>query len=181
MQIANQSGDDAATVTNTLNLEANENIPVKKIVQGINEGSFEFVLNDVTNNINDLVDTDAATVKPNQSVAEEARKGAAKVTYTCEELANQTKAFEFTYKTKDDLKSHWYAIAENPGNQEDVSYDDTAYLVKVDVALAAGGRSLETTKTIYRVTPGSDKLDLVTEAAVTFTNVKMNMSCLSLL
>lgn len=173
VQIANQSGDDAATVTNTLNLEANENIPVKKIVQGINEGSFEFVLNDVTNNINDLVDTDAATVKPNQSVAAEARKGAAKVTYTCEELANQTKAFEFTYKTKDDLKSHWYAIAENPGNQEDVSYDDTAYLVKVYVTLAADGRSLKTTKTIYKVTPDSDKLDLVTEGAVTFTNVKM--------
>ena len=175
VQIANQSGDDAATVTNTLNLEANENIPVKKIVQGINEGSFEFVLNDVTNNINDLVDTDAATVKPNQSVAAEARKGAAKVTYTCEELANQTKAFEFTYKTKDALKSHWYAIAENPGNQEDVSYDDTAYLVKVDVALAAGGRSLETAKTIYKVAPGSSTLESipVTEDAVTFTNVKM--------
>lgn len=160
-------------ITNTLNLEASESIPVKKIVQGINEGSFEFVLNDVTDNINDLVDTDAATVKPNQSVAAEARKGAAKVTYTCEELANQTKAFEFTYKTKDDLKSHWYAIAENPGNQEDVSYDDTAYLVKVDVTLAADGRSLKTTKTIYKVTPDSDKLDLVTEGAVTFTNVKM--------
>lgn len=173
VQIGNQSGDDAATVTNTLNLEANESIPVKKIVQGINEGSFEFVLNDVTNNINDLVDTDAATVKPNQSVAAEARKGATKVTYTFEELANQTKAFEFTYKTKDDLKSHWYAIAENPGNQEDVSYDDTAYLVKVDVTLAADGRSLKTTKTIYKVTPDSDKLDLVTEDAVTFTNVKM--------
>lgn len=167
------NGSTTTTVTNTLNLEAGENIPVKKIVQGINEGSFEFVLNDVTNNINDLVDVDAGTVKPNQNVAAEARKGATKVTYTYEELANQGKAFEFTYKTRDDLKSHWYAIAENPGNQEDVSYDDTAYLVKVDVALVAGGRSLETTKTIYRVTPGSDKLDLVKEDAVTFTNVKM--------
>lgn len=169
------NGSTTTTVTNTLNLEAGESIPVKKIVQGINEGSFEFVLNDVTNNINDLVDTDAATVKPNQSVAAEARKGAAKVTYTYEELANQGKAFEFTYKTKDDLKSHWYAIAENPGNQEDVSYDDTAYLVKVDVALAADGRSLETTKTIYKVVPGSSTLESVpvTEDAVTFTNVKM--------
>lgn len=166
-------GKATSTVTNMLNLKASESIPVKKIVQGINEGSFEFVLNDVTNNINDLVDTDAATVKPNQSVAAEARKGATKVTYTFEELANQTKAFEFTYKTKDDLKSHWYAIAENPGNQEDVSYDDTAYLVKVDVTLAADGRSLKTTKTIYKVTPDSDKLDLVKEGAVTFTNVKM--------
>lgn len=174
VQIANQSGDDAATVTNTLNLEANENIPVKKIVQGINEGSFEFVLNDVTNNINDLVDTDAATVKPNQSVAAEARKGAAKVTYTCEELENQTKAFEFTYKTKDDLKSHWYAIAENPGNQEDVSYDDTAYLVKVDVTVASGGRRLDTERTIYKVVPGSTTLEQVQEdIGVTFTNVKM--------
>lgn len=171
------NGSTTTTVTNTLNLEAGENIPVKKIVQGINEGSFEFVLNDVTNNINDLVDVDAGTVKPNQNVAAEARKGATKVTYTYEELANQGKAFEFTYKpeTKDDLKSYWYAIAENPGNQEDVSYDDTAYLVKVDVALAAGGRSLETAKTIYKVAPGSSTLESipVTEDAVTFTNVKM--------
>lgn len=166
-------GKATSTVTNMLNPKASESIPVKKIVQGINEGSFEFVLNDVTNNINDLVDVDAGTVKPNQNVAAEARKGATKVTYTYEELANQGKAFEFTYKTRNDLKSHWYAIAENPGNQEDVSYDDTAYLVKVDVALVADGRSLETTKTIYRVTPGSDKLDLVKEDAVTFTNVKM--------
>lgn len=171
------NGSATTTVTNTLNLEANESIPVKKVVQGINEGSFEFVLNDVTNNITDLIDVDASTVKPDQDIAAAARTGSTKVAYTFEELANQEKAFEFTYKpeTKDDLKSYWYAIAENPGNQEDVSYDDTAYLVKVDVALAADGRSLETAKTIYKVAPGSSTLESipVTEDAVTFTNVKM--------
>lgn len=170
-------GTGTDTVTNTLNLKASARIPVKKVVQGINEGSFEFVLNDVTNNITDLIDVDASTVKPDQDIAVAARTGSTKVAYTFEELANQEKAFEFTYKpeTKDDLKSYWYAIAENPGNQEDVSYDDTAYLVKVDVALAADGRSLETAKTIYKVAPGSSTLESipVTEDAVTFTNVKM--------
>lgn len=174
VQIDNQSGDDAATVTNTLNLKVNENIPVKKIVQGINEGSFEFVLNDVTNNINDLVDVDAGTVKANRNIAAEARKGTDKITYNFEELSNQNKAFEFTYMTKEDVKPHWYAIAENPGTQEDVSYDDTAYLVKVDVAVAPGGRSLDTGRTIYKVVPGSTTLEQVQkDNGVTFTNVKM--------
>lgn len=45
--------------------------------------------------------------------------------------------------------------------------------MKVDVTLVADGRSLKTTKTIYKVTPDSDELDLVKEDAVTFTNVKM--------
>ena len=35
VQIGNQSGDDAATVTNTLNLKTSVNIPVTKIADGI--------------------------------------------------------------------------------------------------------------------------------------------------
>ena len=56
VQIGNQSGDDAATVTNTLDLKTSVNIPVTKIADGIAANTFTFGLKDVTANIDSLVD-----------------------------------------------------------------------------------------------------------------------------
>lgn len=83
-----------------------------------------------------------------------------------------TAEFTFEYTPKSISETHWYAIAEQAGATPNVSYDDTAYLVKVDVSLS-GERSLDTSEKIYKAVPGSRKLEEVTgdNVGVTFENV----------
>lgn len=74
VQIGNQSGDDAATVTNTLDLKTSVNIPVTKIADGIAANTFTFGLKDVTANIDSLVDQagNKITLKNSVNLAEQA-------------------------------------------------------------------------------------------------------------
>lgn len=184
VQIGNQSGDDAATVTNTLNLKASVNIPVTKVADGIPAETFTFGLKDVTENIDSLVDQadGKITLKDSVKLAEQALTSSDK-TATIEVADSTTEkapgtnsdAFTFGYAPTTPEETHWYAIAEQPGETADVSYDDTAYLVKVDVTLAENQRSLETTKTIWKTVAGKSELVQLpeTEIGVAFNNVAM--------
>lgn len=178
--------DDVATstVTNTLNLKTSANIPVTKIADGIAANTFTFGLKDVTANIDSLVDQagNKITLKNSVNLAEQALTASDEtatiaVADSTSEVVPGTdaKTFKFNYAPTTAEETHWYVIAEQPGTTADVSYDDTAYLVKIDVALADDGRSLETTKTIWKTVAGQSELVQLpeTEIGVTFNNVVM--------
>ena len=177
-------GETTSTVTNTLNLEASVNIPVTKVADGIPAETFTFGLKDVTENIDSLVDQadGKITLKDSVKLAEQALTSSDKtatieVADSTTEKASGTNsdAFTFDYAPTTPEETHWYAIAEQPGETADVSYDDTAYLVKVDVTLAENQRSLETTKTIWKTVAGKSELVQLpeTEIGVAFNNVAM--------
>lgn len=177
-------GETTSTVTNTLNLKASVNIPVTKVADGIPAETFTFGLKDVTENINSLVDQadGKITLKDSVKLAEQALTSSDKtatieVADSTTEKASGTNsdAFTFDYAPTTPEETHWYAIAEQHGRTADVSYDDTAYLVKVDVKLAENQRSLETTKTIWKTVAGESELVQLpeTEIGVTFNNVAM--------
>ncbi len=177
-------GETTSTVTNTLNLKASVNIPVTKVADGIPAETFTFGLKDVTENIDSLVDQadGKITLKDSVKLAEQALASSDKIATI--EVADSTTekasgtnsdAFTFDYAPTTPEETHWYAIAEQHGRTADVSYDDTAYLVKVDVKLAENQRSLETTKTIWKTVAGESELVQLpeTEIGVTFNNVAM--------
>lgn len=177
-------GETTSTVTNTLNLKASVNIPVTKVADGIPAETFTFGLKDVTENIDSLVDQadGKITLKDSVKLAEQALASSDKtatieVADSTTEKASGTNsdAFTFDYAPTTPEETHWYAIAEQHGRTADVSYDDTAYLVKVDVKLAENQRSLETTKTIWKTVAGENELVQLpeTEIGVTFNNVAM--------
>lgn len=177
-------GETTSTVTNTLNLKASVNIPVTKVADGIPAETFTFGLKDVTENIDSLVDQadGKITLKDSVKLAEQALTSSDKtatieVADSTTEKASGTNsdAFTFDYAPTTPEETHWYAIAEQPGETADVSYDVTAYLVKVDVTLAENQRSLETTKTIWKTVAGKSELVQLpeTEIGVAFNNVAM--------
>lgn len=178
--------DDVATstVTNTLNLKTSATIPVTKIAEGIPAEAFTFGLKDVTESIDSLVDQadNKITLRDSTNLAEQALTASDKtatiaVADSTAEAVSGTDAetFKFDYAPTTAEETHWYAIAEQPGTTADVSYDDTAYLVKVDVKLAKDKRSLETTKTIWKTVAGQRELVQLpeTEIGVSFNNVAM--------
>lgn len=176
--------ETTSTVTNTLNLKTSASIPVTKIADGIAANTFTFGLKDVTSNIDSLVDQagDKITLKDSFNLAEQALTSSDKtatiaVADSTAEAVSGTDAetFKFDYAPTTAEETHWYAIAEQPGTTADVSYDDTAYLVKVDVKLAKDKRSLETTKTIWKTVAGQRELVQLpeTEIGVSFNNVAM--------
>lgn len=171
--------ENTSTVTNILDLKTSAKIPVIKIADGIAQESFSFCLKEITGNINEVVNdpngnvalkdgvnlAEQALVEPNRTVI---------ITPGDATSAQKTDTAEFTfeYTPKSISETHWYAIAEQAGATPNVSYDDTAYLVKVDVSLS-GERSLDTSEKIYKAVPGSRKLEEVTgdNVGVTFENV----------
>lgn len=178
--------DDVATstVTNTLNLKTSANIPVTKIAEGIPAETFTFGLKDVTESIDSLVDQggNKITLKDSVNLAEQALTSPNKTAII--EVADSTteavsgtdvETFKFDYAPTAAEETHWYVIAEQPGRTADVSYDDTAYLVRIDTKLAENKRSLETTKTIWKTVAGQSELVQLpeTEIGVTFENVAM--------
>ena len=180
--IYGQSGNNAKTVTNTLNLRAKESIPVTKIADGIAGGSFAFGFKKI-DNIDDVVNDpgNPTELKRANSLLGIATAEGAIVKpiewQPDEPSTRKTGVVSFTeeYTTPG---TYWYAIAEQNGGTQDVAndvdYDGTTYLVKVDVTLSENKRSLDTAKTIYKVVPGSTALEQVQEdIGVTFTNVKM--------
>lgn len=171
--------ENTSTVTNILDLKTSAKIPVVKIADGIAQESFSFCLKEITGNINEVVNdpngnvalkdgvnlAEQALVEPNRTVI---------ITPGDATSAQKTDTAEFTfeYTPKSISETHWYAIAEQAGATPNVSYDDTAYLVKVDVSLS-GERSLDTSEKIYKAVPGSRKVEEVTgdNVSVTFENV----------
>lgn len=177
-------GETTSTVTNTLNLKASVNIPVTKVADGIPAETFTFGLKDVTENIDSLVDQadGKITLKDSVKLAEQALTSSDKTatievadSTTEKDSGTNSDAFTFDYAPTTPEETHWYAIAEQPGETADVSYDVTAYLVKVDVTLAENQRSLETTKTIWKTVAGKSELVQLpeTEIGVAFNNVAM--------
>ena len=181
VQIGNQSGDNAATVTNTLNLKASANIPVTKIADGIAENTFTFGLKDVTANIDSLVDQadSKITLRDSANLATQALTSPDKtatiaVADSTSEVVSGTdaKTFKFNYAPTTAEETHWYVIAEQPGATAGVVYDTTAYLVKITTTLSEDGRSLSTAKKVYKTVSDSSELQEVAgDIGVTFTNV----------
>lgn len=181
VQIGNQSGDDAATVTNTLNLKTSVNIPVTKIADGIAANTFTFGLKDVTANIDSLVDQagNKITLKNSVNLAEQAltdsdETATIAVADSTSEVVSGTdaKTFKFNYAPTTAEETHWYVIAEQPGATAGVVYDTTAYLVKITTTLSEDGRSLSTAKKVYKTVSDSSELQEVAgDIGVTFTNV----------
>lgn len=171
--------ENTSTVTNTLDLKTSAKIPVIKIADGIAQESFSFCLKEITGNINEVVNDSNGNValRDGVNLAEQALVEPNKtVTITPGDATSAQKTdtgeFAFGYTPKSINETHWYAIAERPGTTADVSYDDTAYLVKIDVSLS-GERSLGTSEKIYKAVPGSRKLEEVTgdNVGITFENV----------
>ena len=173
--------ENTSTVTNTLDLKTSVKIPVIKIADGIAQESFSFCLREITDNINEVVNDPNGNValKDGVNLAEQALVEPNKtVTITPGDATSAQKTdtdeFTFEYTPKSISETHWYAIAEQAGTTLNVSYDDTAYLVRVDVSLS-GERSLETTKTVWKTVAGQSELVQLpeTEIGVTFNNVVM--------
>lgn len=173
--------ENTSTVTNILNLKTSESIPVTKIADGIARESFSFCLKEITGDINEVVSdpNGNVTLKDGVNLAEQAlAEPNETVTITPGDATSAQKTdtaeFTFEYTPKSISETHWYAIAEQAGTTLNVSYDDTAYLVRVDVSLS-GERSLETTKTIWKTVAGQSELVQLpeTEIDVTFNNVVM--------
>lgn len=169
VQIGNQSGDDAATVTNTLNLKTSVNIPVTKIADGIAAGSFKFGFKKIDNIgevVNDL--SNPTALKQANSLIGIATSGDATVKET-KQLADSTKQVVEDNTVSFDTEeytapgTYWYAIAEQSGGTQNVAsgvdYDGTAYLVKVDVTLSTDKRSLKARPTIYKAATGATALE----------------------
>ena len=181
VQIGNQSGDDAATVTNTLDLKTSVNIPVTKIADGIAANTFTFGLKDVTANIDSLVDQagNKITLKNSVNLAEQVLTASDEtatiaVADSTSEVVSGTdaKTFKFNYAPTTAEETHWYVIAEQPGATAGVVYDTTAYLVKITTTLSEDGRSLSTAKKVYKTVSDSSELQEVAgDIGVTFTNV----------
>lgn len=182
VQIGNQSGDDAATVTNTLNLKTSVNIPVTKIADGIAAGSFAFGFKKI-DNIDDVVNdpSNPTELKQANSLVSIATAEGATVKETGQ-LAESTKqkvegTVSFDTEEYTAPGTYWYAIAEQNGGTQNVDsgvdYDGTTYLVKVDVTLSPDKRSLETSPTIYKAPAGATALENATEAGIKFENVAM--------
>lgn len=182
VQIGNQSGDDAATVTNTLDLKTSVNIPVTKIADGIAPGNFAFGFKKI-DNIDDAVNDpgDPTELKQaNSLVSIAATEGATvKETGQLADSTNQKVEGTVSFDTEEYTApgTYWYAIAEQNGGSQDVAngvdYDGAAYLVKVDVKLSDNKRGLETNKTIYKAAYGETALENVAVAGVKFENVAM--------
>ena len=183
VQIGNQSGDDAATVTNTLNLKTSVNIPVTKIADGIAAGSFKFGFKKIDNIgevVNDL--SNPTALKQANSLIGIATSGDATVKET-KQLADSTKQVVEDNTVSFDTEeytapgTYWYAIAEQSGGTQNVAsgvdYDGTAYLVKVDVTLSTDKRSLKARPTIYKAATGATALEDATTVGVKFENVAM--------
>lgn len=193
------NGEVTNTVRNTLNLKASASIPVKKIANGLDfeRGTFKFALKEVAdiavdeNNNVILKDGQSLLTLPVKEDTEEERSisvgnsvgGPVSGTTNPDAEGEEYKDFSFTYEQPG---THWYVINEkkevnidgsHASTAPEISYDETVYLVKIDVSVAEGGRSLKTTKIIYKAAPGSTTLKKVENAegdiGVTFTNVKM--------
>lgn len=120
VQIGNQSGDDAATVTNTLNLKTSVNIPVTKIADGIAAGSFAFGFKKI-DNIDDVVNdpSNPTELKQANSLVSIATAEGATVKETGQ-LAESTKqkvegTVSFDTEEYTAPGTYWYAIAEQNG------------------------------------------------------------------
>lgn len=171
------NGTATDTVTNTLNLTASAEIPVTKIADGIGAGEFTFKLNEITDGISNVVaDLDKPTLVEGVDLGALANEGKESVAVDVDDSTSKseqnTGAFTLNYKPKAAEETHWYAIAEQAGTTPGVVYDPTAYLVKVTTTLADDGRSLSTSKVVYKTVPDSRKLQEVSdEMGVVFNNV----------
>ncbi|WP_282191013.1 SpaA isopeptide-forming pilin-related protein [Adlercreutzia caecimuris] len=171
------NGTATDTVTNTLNLTASAEIPVTKIADGIGAGEFTFKLNEITDGISNVVaDLDKPTLVEGVDLGALANEGKESVAVDVDDSTSKseqnTGTFTLNYKPKAAEETHWYAIAEQAGTTPGVVYDPTAYLVKVTTTLADDGRSLSTSKVVYKTVPDSRKLQEVSdEVGVVFNNV----------
>ncbi|WP_305299749.1 Spy0128 family protein [Parvibacter caecicola] len=169
----NNTGEDLKEVVNTLKLKTSDQIKVTKIAEGIpGENTFSFNLKKI-GNINSVVDNvdDPATL--NADLASLASDATVVQSVTTEDSVTEQKqgVAKFDLGKFEKPGTHWYAIAEAKGEIEDISYDDTVYLVKVDVTLSDDGRSLETTKTTWKSEAGSKELTPVGDNKIEFKNV----------
>lgn len=172
------NGNKSKTVTNTLTPKAAADLGVVKIANGIGEGTFTFNLKEVTANSTIDEQNGVVTLKQNISLAELAAQSPDQVLSldlgdSKREVANASNIFNISYEPKEAQETYWYAIAEERGNAEDVSYDETAYLVKVELKLAEDGHSFTTEKTIWKTKPGTRELEKVDTAGAVFENVAM--------
>lgn len=171
------NGANTDTVTNTLNLTASAEIPVTKIADGIGAGEFTFKLNEITEGISNVVaDLDKPALVEGVDLGALANEGKESVTVDVDDSTSKseqnTGTFTLNYKPKAAEETHWYAIAEQAGTTPGVVYDPTAYLVKITTTLAEDGRSLSTSKVVYKTVPDSRKLQEVSdEMGVVFNNV----------
>lgn len=172
------NGTNTDTVTNELNLKASAEIPVVKIADGIGAGEFTFKLNEITDGISDVVaDLGNPALVEGVDLAALANEGTESVTIEVAESTNKLQksdpsTFSFKYEPKAAEETHWYAIAEQPGDTPGVVYDTTAYLVKITTTLADDGRSLKTNKVVYKTVSDSRELSKVDdEMGVVFNNV----------
>lgn len=169
------SGDKV--ITNILNLTASAEIPVTKIADGIGAGEFTFKLNEITEGISNVVaDLDKPALVEGVDLGALAKEGEESVTvYVDDSTSGSTQnkgTFSFDYKPKAAEETHWYAIAEQAGATPGVVYDATAYLVKITTSMAEDGRSLSTSKVVYKTVPDSQELQEVSdELGVVFNNV----------
>lgn len=186
-------------ITNTLNLKASESIPVKKIADGLYSGEFKFALKEVAPADGDITfdenkdvtlrdELSPLSLPVKEGTKEEVRTISVKNSVQAptsgttipDATKDEHKDFNFTYEQPG---THWYVINEKKevnidGSHADaapeISYDETAYLVKIDVEVFNGGRSLKTTKTVWRTVAGKNgflKLVSDNEDGVVFTNV----------
>lgn len=171
------NGTATDTVTNTLNLTASAEIPVTKIADGIGAGEFTFKLNEITKGISNVVaDLDKPALVEGVDLGALAKEGEESVTVYVDDSTSKstqnTGTFSFNYEPEADKETHWYAIAEQAGTTPGVVYDATAYLVKITTSLAEDGRSLSTSKVVYKTVPDSQELQEVSdELGVVFNNV----------
>ncbi len=148
-----------------------------KIADGIGAGEFTFKLNEITEGISNVVaDLDKPALVEGVDLGALANEGKESVTVDVDDSTSKseqnTGTFTLNYKPKAAEETHWYAIAEQAGTTPGVVYDPTAYLVKITTTLAEDGRSLSTSKVVYKTVPDSRKLQEVSdEMGVVFNNV----------
>lgn len=189
-EIVDNSGSQGDTIVNTIHPKTEVEIPVTKVSDGIATEKFTFGLKDVTDLVAET-NGKVAMKDPAVSVAAKALENSDQTvsfevadSRLSKQTVNSENSFKLSYEPKkqSEIKTYWYAIAEKRGETEDVSYDETAYLVKVDLKLVDDGRRLEAKKTIWKTVAGQSELVPLpeTEIGVTFTNVAMKYAGFSL-
>lgn len=166
-------GKETNTVTNTLILKTSEQIEVTKIAKGIpGENTFSFNLKKI-DNINSVVDNVDDPKTLNEDLASLTSDNPTVESVEMEDSTTKQEQGTATFDLGEFVEpgTHWYAIAEAKGETKDISYDDTAYLVKVDVTLFDDGRSLKTAKTTWKSEAGSKDLTPVDANKIEFKNV----------
>lgn len=126
----------ALRFVNTLQLNTALGLPLKKVSEGIGAGTFSFALQEVEG-----PDEPSAATPAKLKAKGEAQRVEVSTNAATGENPSQSAEDSFRREYREP-GTYWYLLSEVEGANRDISFDKAAYLLRVDVSVAEGGKSL---------------------------------------